>query len=88
MVFFNAMLRPCIEGYLNFCLSTMTSLSKISFNTSSNSLSGALSIGLTIFIIIFPPFVLFFLKKFRYKLESTDFKKKFESLYDNVETHK
>jgi hypothetical protein len=66
----------------------MTSLSKISFNTSTNILSGTLSIALTAFIIIFPPFILFFLKKYKYKLENPEFKKKFDALYDNVDTHK
>ena len=69
MIFFNGIIRPVIEGYLNYCFSGFTSMTYMSFNTHSNVTNGVLTIGFAIGVAVFPFLVWAFLYKFRARLE-------------------
>jgi hypothetical protein len=87
-MFFNGVLRPMIEGYLNLCLSCFTSADNMSFEDTQDIINAFVTMALFLVLISIPFVVFVFLKKFQSRLELPHIKRKFGSLYDGIDTQR
>ena len=88
-LFWNAVLRALIEQYMPICVTVMQSVQKgnnwDNFETSINSLSNYVFMP---YIIGYPIWILWFLRRNRFQLSDRNFIGRYNSLYLNVDYFK
>ena len=63
-LFFNSIIRAILEAYLRFCISTWLSVKKLdSLDNKEDIINAALTSGMIVIILAFPPFTYFLLKR-------------------------
>ena len=88
-LFWNAVLRALIEQYMPICVAAMQSIERgnnwDSFETKINSLSNYVFVP---YIIGYPIWIVWFLRRNRFQLSDRNFMGRFSSLYLNVDYFK
>lgn len=63
IIVFQMFIRLVLEGYLEFCISSIMNLQYLNYDASGNAFSSFLSYLMAIFVIIFPIFAVIFLTR-------------------------
>ncbi|CDW90296.1 UNKNOWN [Stylonychia lemnae] len=84
-LFFSALLRPILKGYLKFCIASFIAI-KSFMSGSQDILESIISAIMAIALILCPFVFVRFLKVYKRQLNSENFKQKFGTLYMNLDT--
>jgi len=84
-IYWNLILRICIEGYLDFSITAPLNLGKLMWNTPSDYFSSICSMVAVAIVILFPFGVIAILYRYRKKLTDEEFHKKFGAIMEGID---
>jgi hypothetical protein len=80
-------LRMFLEGYIEYSITSLVNLKKLSWENNSDRFSSILAIIIFVCVLIFPFLIWFLLWKKQEKLGSDEFKTRFGSTYFELRTN-
>lgn len=84
-IYWNVILRICIEGYFDFSITAPLNLGNLMWNTPSDYFSSICSMVATATVLLFPFIVVGILYRYRKKLTEKEFHDKFGSIMEGID---